>query len=133
MVVALAAKARRERGFRAVTPREAPPANGRQRTDAEDTLKRLLGMNQPRRPGAPARKTYFYESRFWIVLVCRLCLCTLCLVRLCERRMFGVGVILSLASPAADSGALRVAYLLMLHLNFLELVVVGQKVKLLSH
>jgi hypothetical protein len=47
--------------------------------------------------------------------------------------MFGVGVILSLASPAADSGALRVAYLLMLHLNFLELVVVGQKVKLLSH
>jgi hypothetical protein len=47
--------------------------------------------------------------------------------------MLDVGVILSLASPAADSDALRVAYLLMLHLNFLELVVVGQKVKLLSH
>ncbi len=39
--------------------------------------------------------------------------------------MLDVRVILSLASPAADSGALRVAYLLMLHLNFLELVVAG--------
>ena len=56
MVVALASKARRERGFRAVTPREAPPAKG-QGADAEDTLKILLGMNKYRRRGAPARMT----------------------------------------------------------------------------